>query len=164
MSAAVLAAAIALTPAQTMPAEPPAAVAAPSADSQIGLRSSAYTGRKYRPADEQYRRCVAQREGRHQYGVTGSNGMYQGTYQMTAALVRGAAWEMRDELIDTWGKAGRKTFRVLLVTPGHRWSRFYQDMAFWTILNARGERSGAKHWAGGRFTYTPGMAAWGGAR
>lgn len=164
MGAAVLAAAIALTPASTMPAAPPDATAPPSASSQNGMEPSAYTGRKYRPQDEAYRRCVAQREGRHQYGVTGSNGLYQGTYQKTAALVRGAAWEMRDELIDTWGSAGKATFRILHTTPGHRWSRFYQDMAFWTILNARGDRSGAKHWAGGRFTCTPGMDHWGGSR
>lgn len=164
MGAAVLAAAIALTPATAMPTEPPDVTAPATAASQHGIQHSSYTGRKFRAQDEPYRRCVAQREGRHQYGVTGSNGMYQGTYQMTAALVRGAAWEMRAELIATWGSAGRHTFRTLLATPGHRWDRFYQDMAFWTILNARGERSGAKHWAGGRFTCTPGMASWGGAR
>jgi hypothetical protein len=160
---AVLVTALMLAPA-SMPVEPPPPTASVTDPGQRGLRPSAYQGSKYRERDEQYRRCVGQREGRFQYFVTGSNGFYESTYQMTDALVRGAAWEMRAELIDTWGRDGWRTFRVLLVTPGHRWSRFYMDMAFWTILNARGERSGARHWAGGRFSCSPGMASYGGDR
>jgi hypothetical protein len=160
---AVLATVLMLTPG-SMPSSPPPPTASVSDPDQTGRQPSAYTGRKYRAEHEQFRLCVAQREGRFQYGVTGSNGFYESTYQMTDALVRGAAWEMRDELVDTWGRAGWRTFRVLLRTPGRNWSRFYMDMAFWTILNARGDLSGARHWAGGRFTCQPGMASYGGDR
>jgi hypothetical protein len=160
---AVLATALLLAPA-SMPVDPPPPTALVSAASQNGLQPSAYTGRKYRAKFEQFRRCVGQREGRFQYFVTGANGFYESTYQMTDALVRGAAWEMRPELVAMWGKRGAAIFHVLLDAPGHRWSRFYMDMAFWTILNARGDLSGARHWAGGRFSCTPTMAHYGGAR
>jgi hypothetical protein len=98
------------------------------------------------------RRCIGQREGRFFYGGTGSNGYYESTYQMTDALVRGAAWMMRPELIDQFGRReGVRVFRVLLRTPGHLWSRYYMDAAFYTVLNAHGELSGRSHWAGGRY-------------
>lgn len=139
------------------PPFPPAVVATKADPDQTGVRSSAYTGRYYRAVDENYRRCIAQREGRGQYWITGRNGFYQGTYQMTPALVRGAAWMMTAELRAMWPTHWRVVRDTLLDTPGHLWSRFYADMAFWTVLGWNGPRSGAHHWAGGRFTCTPGM-------
>jgi hypothetical protein len=139
------------------PPTPPSVVAIHTDPDQTGIHQSAYTGRYYRPVDEAYRRCIAQREGRGQYWITGRNGYYQGTYQMTPALVRGAAWEMTPELRALWPDRWRTIRNALLDTPGHRWGRYWQDMAFWTILNVDGAREGAAHWSGGRFTCTPGM-------
>lgn len=119
---------------------------------QTGVQASAYTGKYYRPHQEPYRKCVGQREGRFQYWGTGSNGMYESTYQMTDALVRGAAWMMRPELKRMFGKEqGKRIGDMLLATPGSKWHRFYMDMAFYTILNWDGEWSGKQHWRGGRY-------------
>jgi len=160
---AVLATALMLTP-SSMPAVPPAPTASVSDPDQTGRQPSAYTGRKYRAEHEQFRLCVAQREGRFQYGVTGSNGFYQGTYQFTSALARGAAWMMTAELRSAYPRQWRAIRNTLLDTPMHQWSRFYQDAAFWTVLNWEGNASGARHWAGGRFQCTPGMSYYGGDR
>lgn len=154
-----------LTASPNLPEKPPAPVAAKSDPNQTGRQPSAYTGKYYHPDLEPYRQCVGQREGRFQYWVTGSNGFYESTYQMTDALVRGAAWMITPELKRTYGpEKGREIRDTLLDTPGSRWSRFYMDMAFWTILNWEHKTSGAHHWAGGRFSCQPGMSNYGGNR
>lgn len=169
IAAALLAALAFLTPTGvpaewTPPASPPSVVAVKSDPGQTGVRASAYRGRWFDQRDEEYRKCIAQREGRGQYWVTGSNGFYESTYQMTDALVRGAAWEMTPELRAMYPERWRLIRNALLDTPGHLWGRFWMDMAFWTILNVDGPREGAAHWFGGRFTCTPGMPDWGGPR
>ena len=146
-------------------AVPPTVTASPKSPAQHGRRNSTYTGRHYIRAWEAFRQCVAQREGRFTYGVVSADGTYYGTYQFTAALARGAAWEMLPELKQLFGrKNGRSVTQQLLRTPMNRWARFYQDMAFWTILNVDGRGEGASHWSGGRFTCTPGMPNYGGNR
>ena len=97
--AAALAAVLIVTltaPAHADPGHGPTApipvVTQPSDPSQNGIAPSAYRGRYFRAALEPFRKCIAQREGRGQYGVTGSNGYYEGTYQMTDALAVGAGW------------------------------------------------------------------------
>ena len=71
---------------------------------------------------------------------------------MTPELVTGAAWMMTRELKATYPHKWRAIRDELLATPGHKWSRFYQDMAFFTILSWRGPGTGARHWSGGRYS------------
>ena len=157
MGAAVLAAALTLAPASDTPIR--------LFGSSDGPAPSAYTGRYYNPADEPYRLCVAQREGRHNYSGTGSNGLYQGTYQMTRELVRGAIWMASREWAHLYGKAAARSIREQLhAAKPATYSRAVWDQLFWTVLNWNGPRSGARHWAGGRFTCTPGSAFDGGNR
>lgn len=119
---------------------------------QTGVQDSAYTGKFFRESQERWRKCIGQREGRFQYWGTGANGRYESTYQMTDALVRGAAWMMRPELKRMFGKErGTAISEKLLRTPGSKWHRFYMDMAFYVVLNWNGDWSGKKHWAGGRY-------------
>ena len=147
MAAAVLAVAL-LAPAALPPAPPPVVVSVDD-PGQTGVRGSAYTGKYYRQHQENYRKCVAGREGRHQYWTTGNWNFFEGTYQMTDALITGAAWMMGRELQKTY--PNWEIIRgQLLDTPGHKWGRFWQDMAFYTVLNWRGDGVGATHWAGGR--------------
>ena len=151
MSAFLLAAALTV-PTGTPTTDPPPVAVPKTAESQTGVEASAYTGRYYRPKHEPYRMCVAQREGRGNYWGTGSNGLYLGTYQMTAALASGAVWMMGEELREMYGdRLGRQIRRELHDTRPTLWHRFYWDMAFYTILNWEGEGNGAKHWRGGRF-------------
>ena len=134
-------------------------------DAPVGMAPSAYQGTYYNPADEAYRKCVAQREGRFQYGTTGSNGYYVGTYQMTRALAKGAVWMMTREWRQEYGRETAQAMRDHLFTHDPtEWSREVWDQAFWTVLNWSDFRAGAHHWAGGRFTCTPGMISYGGPR
>lgn len=158
MMAAILLATSLAMPTGSMPVQPPPTSVPKTAPSQTGVEASAYEGEFYRPEQEPYRMCVAQREGRGNYWGTGSNGRYLGTYQMTAELASGAVWMMAAELRDAYGdKAGRDLRRELHDTHPTKWDRFYWDMAFYTILNWEAEGSGAGHWAGGRFSCWLGM-------
>ena len=119
---------------------------------QTGVQDSAYKGKFYSKRIEKIRKCVGQREGRFQYWGTGSNGHYEGTYQVTDALAVGAAWMMRKELRESWGyTVGTEISRMLRATPAHKWHRFYQDMMFFTVASWESEGSGLHHWSGGRY-------------
>lgn len=163
--AAVLLAATLSMPTGSMPATPPPVEVAKSAPSQTGVQASAYEGTHFRQHQEPYRMCVAQREGRGNYWGTGSNGLYLGTYQMTAALASGAVWMMGPELRATYGDAlGKQIRKQLHATKPTKWHRFYWDMAFYTVLNWEGDASGAHHWRGGRFHCHTSMKDHGGDR
>lgn len=151
MAAAVMIAAL-LAP-TAMPITPPPVSVSVDDPAQTGVRGSAYTGKYYRQHQETFRKCVGEREGRMQYWGTGSMGYYEGTYQMTDALFTGAAWMIGKELKTTY-KNWDVVRAQLLDTPGHKWGRFWQDMAFYTVLNWRGDGVGASHWAGGRYGCT----------
>lgn len=145
------------------PPVPPSVVATKSDPDQTGVRASAYTGRYYRAGDEGYRRCIVARESNGHYFSTGRNGYYQGAYQATNALIRGGAWMMTDELREMFPRHWRVIRDTLLETPGHRWSRFYQDMFWSTVVNWQYDHRGAFHWSGGRWSCVPGMV-WRGAQ
>lgn len=130
----------------------PVPVVAGHTQAQTGAAPSAYHGKYYSKTIETKRLCIGQREGRFQYWGTGSNGLYQGTYQVTKELAIGAAWMMRKELRDMFGhKAGTQISRTLRATPAHKWDRFYQDMMFFTVASWNGQGTGLKHWRGGRY-------------
>ena len=157
MGAAVLAAALLVPAAQPSPI--------PLFGSTDGPGPSRYIGRYYYEADEPFRRCIAQREGRWNYDGTGANGRYQGTFQMTPELVRGAVWMASKEWAHLYGKDVARSMRVQLHNAKPTsYSREVWDQLFWTVLNWDGPRSGAHHWAGGRFTCTPGSSFDGGNR
>lgn len=126
-----------------------------------GVEPSPYRGKYFIPSQEPYRKCVAQREGRHQYWGTGSNGMYLGTYQMTHGLAEGSVWMMTPELRAMYGDEVGKAIRdELFATKPTKWGRFYWDMAFYTVLNWEYPGSGEKHWRGGRYGCRIGMQDW----
>jgi len=153
--AAIALTALTATPALATTKEPPAINPAGIVE---GQQPSAYRGKHFIASQEPYRICVAQREGRHQYWITGSNGFYLGTYQMTHELARGAVWMITPELRQMFGdKKGREIRDQLHNTKPTKWNRFYWDMAFYTILNWEHPGSGQHHWRGGRFSCTLGM-------
>lgn len=127
-------------------------VASKSSAIQTGVRDSLYTGEYYVPSQESKRKCIVQRESNGHYFSTNRAGGYFGAYQMTAPLAVGAGWMMRKELRHLYGfQQGTEIARKLRETPAHKWHRFYQDMAFYTIANWNGDGTGLKHWRGGRF-------------
>lgn len=111
-----------------------------------GKKDSLYTGKYYDKSREQYRLCIAKRESTFTGSVRGGGGnRYAGFYQFSPELARGAAWMMLPEA----KKVGLgNEVKKLIRTPMNKWSRYYQDWAFWRVLN-HGE--GSHHWAGGRY-------------
>lgn len=119
---------------------------------QTGVKDSLYTGKYFDPTQEKKRKCIVKRESNGHYFSTNRRGNYFGAYQMTPALAIGAGWMMRAELRTMYGsERGTLIARELRATPAHKWHRFYQDMAFYTIANWKGTGTGLKHWRGGRF-------------
>lgn len=131
--------------------EAAAARSARAQDSR-GPLPSLYRGIYFRADQERFRLCVGHREGGFIYPISGgAGGHYYGTYQMSAALARGATWMMAAESRRTHDGLRAKA-RALLNVPADRWSRYWQDRAFFTVLNFDGPYSGRNHWAGGRWT------------
>lgn len=133
------------------------------ADDMNGPAASVYTGKFYNEKAENFRQCIVQRESNNHYSVTGGGnldgkggGDYQGAYQLSPALAEGATWMMAKESKEV-GDGLYDEVRALQKVPANEWPRYWQDRAFWTILNWDGDYSGAKHWAGGRWTCSQGM-------
>lgn len=141
---------------------PPAPLALASDPDQRGVRTSTYTGIYFRPADEGWRRCIVQREASGRYFAINPTGKYRGAYQMDRELARGAAWEMTPELKTMFPTRWRLIRNTLRDNTIDLWSRFYQDMAFATLVHVDGDYEGAPHWSGGRWHCYPGMP-WSGA-
>ena len=122
------------------------------ADDMKGIEPSLYRGEFFRKSDEAFRKCVIQRESRGRYNITGGGnldsdpwGDYSGAYQLHPDLAHGVVFMM--------AKESKKTEDGLLddirdlhdIKPKN-WSRYFQDRAFYTILNWEGSRSGQSHW------------------
>ena len=112
-----------------------------------GVYASAYVGSYYDSRFEAKRRCIVSRESHGYYTVRSANGLYNGAYQMTSSLGVGVTKKM---LASVAAEVGSTTAATLMAnlrrTTPNRWSRYWQDRAFWTVFN---HGSGASHWAGG---------------
>lgn len=171
MAAAVLSTVLALAPATA--SEPPHieltstqtvmqvhGSATPYARNLTGAGPSAYRGWFYRSTQESYRLCVGMREASFGYRARGGGnldgepgGDYGGTYQLSPALQRGVTWMLYPELRSEVGaQEAKRLTRILRAVPAEKWNRYWQDAAFYTILNWRADWSGRHHWAGGRWT------------
>ena len=111
-----------------------------------GVRPSAYIGRYYNRRLELRRRCIVQRESN---GIYTALGGYYGAYQFGGAWHSGLIAMMRPSLVREVGAttAGR-LLRPLVILPINRWSRYWQDRAFWTVVASS---RGLSPWAGGGY-------------
>lgn len=107
------------------------------------------------PDQVAYMHCVAERESHSNPRSTNRAHGYFGMFQMNRALANGATWMMLD-WIATWHPHPRKYAAQLRAIEPHKWPRNIQVAAFIETLNHRGKWSGARHWAGGRWTCRPG--------
>lgn len=100
-----------------------ASAQAPSAPrtTDYGIAASSYTGPLYSAAYESTRQCIVRKESGGNYGIVSSNGLYHGAYQFSRATGDATAQRM-----------GRPD---LVGTAVSSWSRYDQDMAFWTLWN-----------------------------
>ena len=101
----------------------PASAPAPSSSrtTDYGVGASAYTGPMYNAGFESTRQCIVKKESGGNYGIVSSNGSYHGAYQFSRSTGNAVASRMgRGDLVGT---------------PASSWSRYDQDMAFWTLWN-----------------------------
>lgn len=110
-----------------------------------GYRHSLYTGKYFEAGREEYRLCVIQRESGGQYDLSGS---YQGAYQFGSFWHDSLLSKLDPEMRSTYGSAWTRVKATLSGRSIHSWPRFFQDAAFWTVLN---HGAGASNWyyAGG---------------
>jgi hypothetical protein len=111
-----------------------------------GALPSLYRGIYFHADQESFRLCVGNREGSFVYVVRGGGGdNYYGTYQFHRDFQRGAAYMMASESRETRDGL-RDEALELRFKPINRWSRYWQDRAFYTVLNYRGKWTGRHHW------------------
>ena len=156
MATAALAVALILAPVPSEP-QPEAPVQvqlfAPKSAALMSGSRLPYRGKYWRAEQADFTRCVLERESNaHWYSTNRANG-YFGAFQFNAALAVGASWMMRDELREMYGhKVGTLVSQQLRATEMHKWVPLFQQMAFATVLNWRGDYSGIHHWHGGRWS------------
>ena len=121
------------------------AVGIDPADDRRGIMDSLYRGEWYMPKRDDVRKCIARRESHGNYRAVSANGDFRGAYQMSEALAIGATWMMQPEVRKEMGERGVDIVQKLRKTSIHKWNRYWQDRAFWTIW-AKGD--GRSHWGG----------------
>lgn len=113
---------------------------------RTGIKESLYQGKHYNPHRwETFRHCVIQRESRGSYRAANVTSSARGAYQFLDSQWRDSlVWMLlpehrRDGLADE--------VRDLRDKPIHHWNRYWQDAAFWTVMNASADSW--RHWRGG---------------
>jgi len=143
-------------------AEPPAMVAAskPVMPDLFAKKSEpimtgstiTYRGKFYRATQRTYAACVHLRESNNHWFSTNRRSGYFGGYQFSAALAVGATWMMTPELQAMFGKQlGKRIARTLRTTEMHKWLPYFQQMAFFTVVNWGRDGAGVHHFSGGRW-------------
>lgn len=118
------------------------AAVSPLATKMVGIKPSLYRGKYFKPKKgEDFRLCVIERESKGHYKAANRSSSARGAYQFLDS-------QWRESLIHMLRPEARKNgllpqLRKLSDKPIHKWSRYWQDAAFWTVYNG-GE--GAKHW------------------
>lgn len=128
----------------------PEADAAYSAEAQDmkGWMESLYRGSWYDPANEDFRRCVMERESHFDYYASNPVSTAEGAYQFLdggggkGTWRNGLAWMMLAESKRT-GDTLDDEIRGLFDKRIDEWNRYFQDRAFWTAFRFG---KGAKHW------------------
>lgn len=118
----------------------------PDAKQLIGIEESLYQGKHYNPNRwETFRRCVIHRESRGNYRAANKRSSARGAYQFLDRSWRESLVWM---LLPEHRKQGLGAeVRALRDKPIHHWNRYWQDAAFWTVINAKPDNW--RHWRGG---------------
>ena len=113
------------------------------ADDMKGFEPSLYRGKWYDSKWEDARECIMQRESRFSYRAANKSSSARGAYQFLDSQWRdGLVWMMLKESKKTNDGLSAE-IRTLFDKPIHKWSRYYQDRAFFTAWR-HGE--GKHHW------------------
>lgn len=109
-----------------------------------GFEPSLYRGKYFSKRSERFRECVIERESKGNYRAANASSSARGAYQFLDN-----AW--RESLVHMLRPEAKKhgllpQVRKLNNKPIHKWSRYWQDAAFYTVYNHDGPGSGAHHW------------------
>ena len=105
---------------------------------RIGYATSEYRGKWYSQKWESVRKCIMHRESRFNYSASSKISSAMGSYQFLDNFWRESlVWMMLDE------QGNRHEIKQLRHQPINKWSRYYQDRAFFTVWR---HGAGAKHW------------------
>ncbi len=133
IAATLLAGAIALTPLTAHPADTRAA------HDMRGFEPSLYQGKWYKKKWEDNRKCIMHRESRFNYKAANKSSSARGAYQFLDSQWRVSLTHM---LIPEH-KDRKKEVRSLRKKPIHKWNRYWQDAAFYTVWR---HGKGRNHW------------------
>ena len=117
-----------------------------SSSDTSGWMPSLYHGLYYQKGQGQYRRCVMTRESHINYLAANKHSSARGAYQFLDNNWRKPmVWMMLKESKIT-NDSLSETILTLVNKPMNKWSRYFQDRAFFTALNIRGRYVGSNHW------------------
>ena len=112
------------------------------ADNTEGWQASEYTGKWYAQKWAPIRKCISQRESNHNYRARNPQSSAQGAYQFLDSQWRVSLTHMMMREAKTMSE--RQAIKALRQSPIAKWSRYWQDRAFYTAWR-HGE--GRQHWA-----------------
>ena len=109
----------------------------------LGYQPSLYKGKWHSPKHEEFRKCVMYQESRYNYRAANKTSSARGAYQF---LDRAWRVSLTFMMIPEEKKSGGhrvKEIRDLRDKPIHKWSRYWQDRAFWVAFRFG---KGKQHW------------------
>jgi muramidase (phage lysozyme) len=113
------------------------------ADDMKGYEPSLYRGKWYDSKWENSRRCIMKRESHFSYRAANKSSTARGAYQFLDSQWRdGLVWMMLKESKKTNDGLSAE-IKTLFDKPIHKWSRYYQDRAFFTAWQ---HGQGKHHW------------------
>ena len=133
IAAVVLSGVLALSPGYTHPAD------MPDAQDMRGFEPSLYQGKWYDKKWERNRKCIMKRESRFDYRAANKSSSARGAYQFLDSKWRVSLTHM----LMPEHKDRKKEVKALRKKPIHKWSRYWQDAAFYVAWQ---NCKGAKHW------------------
>lgn len=109
------------------------------AQSTMGYAESLYQGKWFHEKWEDERKCIMNRESRFNYKAANKSSTARGAYQFLDSQWR----ESLTHMLMPEHKDHREEVKALRDKPIHKWSRYWQDAAFYTAWR-HGE--GKHHW------------------
>jgi hypothetical protein len=135
----VLSIALLITPTATSDIIPKSAAVSGAAKDMHGYEPSLYTGKWYAPKWEKTRKCIMDRESNFNYRAANRTSSARGAYQFLDSQWRVSLTHM----LMPEHRHMKKQVKALRNKPIHKWNRYWQDAAFYTVWR---HGKGAKHW------------------
>lgn len=135
----VLSIALLATPTATTDIQTKSAAVSGAAQDMQGYEPSLYTGKWFDPKWEKTRKCIMDRESNFNYRAANRSSSARGAYQFLDSQWRISLTYM----LMPEHKHMKKQVKELRTKPIHKWNRYWQDAAFYTVWR---HGKGAKHW------------------